>query len=46
MSLEDTDWLTRLHQHGLVVLEVGEGLHQSIEALPVSSGLAVTAVND
>ena len=46
MGLEDSNRLPRLHQHGLVVFEVGEGLHHGIETGPVASGLAVSAIDN
>ena len=46
MRAKNTNRFSRLHQHGLVVLEVREGLHHCVEALPVTRGLAIAAVND
>ena len=46
MRAKNTNRFSRLHQHGLVVLEVREGLHHRVEALPVSRGLTVAAVNN
>ena len=46
MGLEDANRLTRLHQHGLVVLQMCEGVDHRIEGFPVSCCLAVPAIND
>ena len=46
MSLEHTNWLARLHQQRLVVLQIGKRAHDGVEALPVTSSLSVASVND
>ena len=46
MGLHDAYRLARLHEQGLVLLEVGEGADDGVEARPVARRLAGAAVDD
>ncbi|CAB4810899.1 unannotated protein [freshwater metagenome] len=46
MCLEDTNWLSRLYQHGFVILQVRQGAHDGIEGFPVTGSFTGAAIDD